>query len=101
MKTRPTILAAVLAVTILGASTSFAQYPDQVLKRFDHPNGPSTFAYVPVEKADGYQEGQTVGIARESRAVAPADTFIDQEEVVVDVPVRRGRGEVIYVPERH
>lgn len=101
MKTLPKILAAVAAVTLFGAGTSFAQYPDYVLKRIEHPNGPPTFAYVPVDKADGYQEGHTVGVYREGRGVARGGTILERdEEVVVDVPIHRGRGDVIYVPVR-
>lgn len=99
MKTVSKLLAAALAVTMLGAGASFAQYPDYVLKRIEHPNGPPTFAYVPVDKADGYQDGHTVGLYREGRGVASGGRIVE-EEVIVDVPIRRGRGDVIYVPVR-
>lgn len=101
MKTLSEIFAVALAVTLFGAGTSFAQYPDYVVKRIEHPNGPPTFAYVPVDKADGYQEGHTVGLYREGRGVARPGTIVESdEEVVVDVPIHRGRGDVIYVPVR-
>lgn len=99
MKTVPKFLVGALAVMMLGAGASLAQYPDYVVKRIEHPNGQPTFAYVPVDKADGYQEGHTVALYREGRGVGPAGTVLE-EDVVVDVPLHRGRGEVIYVRSR-
>lgn len=101
MKTLPKLLAALATVTLFGTGSSFAEYPDYVLKRIEHPNGPPTFAYVPVDKAGGYQEGHTVGLYRESRGVGRGRTIVERDEtVVVDVPIHRGRGEIIYVPVR-
>jgi hypothetical protein len=102
MKTISKSLAAVVAFAVLSTGAYSA---DRVLKRIDHPNGPDTFAYVPVDRADRfgteevaiappYSRGRVVLVPERRIVVVPADTdgrhlsYSERREVFYYAPER-------------
>ena len=100
MKTLTKMSLLALAATLLASGSAFAEYGSgYVVKRIDHPNGPPTFATVPVEPRSTiavYVEGRSFG----RPVVVERDYLVREDELVTrPIPIHRGRGETIYVRE--
>lgn len=95
MKTIPRLFVATLAVLMFGTGATFAR--EYVVKRFEHPNGQPNFAYVPVDKATGYQDGQTIAFYGRGRSALEPVTIVETEETFpARTTVRTTRRQVVY-----